>query len=257
MSIIDICNEALAKNQFMDTIPADADLTAPVGKAQTVCARFVDSSRRAILRMGPWGSIMKRTPLAKDGWEAATEYELLDLLVTALGVFACTTAGTSGATVPTWSTTAAVTDGTAVWTFQYAIKVQLPAEHYYGLDYAYAVPEECVNLVEVRTKAGKRVHFEFERGVLYSDSEEPVLNYIPDEEDDTVYDVLLRSVVVLQLASDIAYPMTNNHENEIAYAQAATSIARAAFRKAKAEQRQGTPPSEPWVEGIFNERYTP
>jgi len=56
-------------------------------------------------------------------WEASTAYSLGDYCVPATAskngfVYKCTTAGTSGATEPTWPTTygATVTDGTVVWT---------------------------------------------------------------------------------------------------------------------------------------------
>jgi len=54
-----------------------------------------------------------------DAWAAATAYTTSDYIEMAGKVYHCTTAGTSGATAPTWPTTGTVADGAGalVWTF--------------------------------------------------------------------------------------------------------------------------------------------
>jgi len=257
VAIIDICNAALMKNHHMDMIPDTADLDDPVGKAQVVCARFVDQSRREALRLGPWTCILKRVLLARAEWEAEKEYEAGDMVVAGTSVYKVTTAGTSGAGEPTWPAIGTVVDGSVTWAYQYDTLQPLPDENYTGLAYAYAIPSDYINQIEVRDSAGSLVHFEMERGILYADSEDPVLNYVPDEQDDELYDPMLREVVITQLAAAIAYPLTNSHENEVAFSQAAAAIAQASFNKTRREKRQGMPTSEPWVDGIFDERYNP
>ena len=257
MSVIDICNEALAKNHHMEKIPFDADLANPVGKAQLVCSSVYAQSRRAALRLGPWTCILKRIKLATDTWAAKTTYAAGDMIACGFSVFTCTTAGTSGATAPTWPLAGTIADGSAVWTFAYTTLGKKPDENYTGLSYSAPLPFDYIIEKEVTDTSGKLVHFELERGVLYTDTAEPILIYVPDETDDLLYDPLLREVVVLQVACAIAYPLSGSRENEVAFSQSAQGIAVAAFKKTKQERRQGVPPSEQWIDGIFQERYRP
>jgi hypothetical protein len=257
VAIIDICNAALAKNHYMEPIPDTADLDYPTGKAQTVCARFITQSRRTVLRMGPWTCVMKRTPLTKDAWEGLTDYEAGDRIAGSGSVFECTSAGTSGAAEPAWPSQGTVVDGTGTWTWRYDVLADLPDYNYTGLAYAFCIPDDYLMQIEVRDESGVPVHFEMERGVLYADEESPVLNYVPDEEDDGLYDPMLREIVITQLAGSIAYPLTNSHENEVAFSQAAAAMAQAAFKKTRREKRQGPPSSEPWMDGVFDGRYIP
>lgn len=54
-----------------------------------------------------------------SAWAAATAYVLNDEIIMAGKIYKCTTAGTSGATAPTWPATGTVADGAGalVWTF--------------------------------------------------------------------------------------------------------------------------------------------
>lgn len=54
-----------------------------------------------------------------DAWAAATAYSLNDLIYESGNVYKCTTAGTSGASEPTWPASGTVADGAGalVWTF--------------------------------------------------------------------------------------------------------------------------------------------
>lgn len=252
MSAIDICNAALVKNHHIEAIPDTADLTNPVGKAQILCARFYDLARRESLRLAPWTCVKKRVILAKDEWEASTEYAIGDKIVSGGAVWECTTAGTSAAV---WAGLAA--DGTVGWTNRYDTLGPLPTENLTGLAYAFALPADYINQIEVQDSSGKIVHFELERQILYSNVAAPVLIYVPDEIDDLMWDDLLKDVIITQLAGKIAYGITGSHENEVAYAQAAMGLAQAATMKTKREARQGAAEGIIWAEGIFEPRRTP
>lgn len=54
---------------------------------------------------------------AATTWVETTAYTLDATVVAGGNLYKCTTAGTSGATAPTWPASGTVTDGTAVWTF--------------------------------------------------------------------------------------------------------------------------------------------
>jgi hypothetical protein len=257
MSIISICNEALAKNHEMAAIPDDADLDAPVGKIQTIAARFYPGARRAALRLAEWTCILARLSLARERWEAEAEWEAGDRIVAGLDVFECTTAGTSGADEPTWPATGTVGDGTVTWTYRHNAMAALPEQNSTGLAYAYALPADYILKKVAITPSGEKIHAEIERGILYADAPEVILVYVPDETDDSLYDPLLREVVVAQVASAFAYPLTGKHDNEVAYAQAAMSLAAAAMVRTKQEHRDGPPASEPWAAGLFEERSHP
>lgn len=131
------------------------------------------------------------------------------------------------------------------------------ADNFTGLAYAWDLPDGYVNQIDVTDTSGNPVHFEIEAGVMFTDCEDPVLIYVPDETDDTKWDPILREVVVSQLASKLSYPLTGAHDNEIAYAKAAIGLASIGQKATKREHRQGPPPSEPWVEGLFDERRIP
>jgi len=257
VSVIDICNEALAKNHHMEKIPFDANLDNPIGKAQIVCSSFYAQGRRAALRLGPWTCIIKRIKLATAEWEASTIYAVGDQIACGFSVFICTTAGTSGETAPLWPGYGTASDNTVIWTFSYATIEEKPADNFTGFSNAAPVPADYIMLKEVTDTSGNLVHFEYERGILYTDTSNPVLIYVPDEEDDTVYDSLLREVVIMQVASAIAYPLSGSRENETAFAQSAQGMAVAAFKKTKQERRQGVPPAEEWIDGIYPKRYNP
>lgn len=255
MSVIDVCNAALRKNHHMALIPPTADLDNPVGKAQEVCAEFHAQARRAILRLSSWPSVTKRIYLQKDRWAAATAYAEDDRVVESSAVYKCTTAGTSGVVAPVWPASGAVADNTTEWTFEYNVKAQPPDENLTQYSYAYAVPEDIVRMIEVQDIEGTPVDFESERHIIYANSDEPILRYIPDEEDDELWDPLLKEAIVTQLASMISYPLTGSHENEVAYAQAAANLVNAASKKARREARQGPPDGNQWADELFGERF--
>lgn len=249
---IEICEKALLKINIEDPLPADA-LTNPQDKASRACARFYPDARRQVFRLAAWTCITRRLALCKEVWAAASAYSLGDLVVGATGVYECTTAGTSGATEPTWPTSGTVTDGTVVWTFRYATARALQADNYTGKAYQYAIPLDFMRKVAVTDTSGEPQPFRMERGVLFADSEEIVLVYVYDATDPDEWDPLLEAAVVLMLASSIAYPILGTHENEVAFAQGSRGLAREAELNTLRERRQGPRPSDPWIAGLFPE----
>lgn len=78
----------------------------------------------------------------EQDWVASTAYALGDRVIPAAHnghAYVCTTAGTSGASAPTWPTTqgATVTDGTAVWTEAGADGVEYQQINFSELGLAY------------------------------------------------------------------------------------------------------------------------
>lgn len=249
---LDICTRAVRQCHSMDAI---ASLTAPVGKATVLCATFYDDARREVLRMGSWTCVTLRLALTKDAWAASTVQALGDQIYADGAVWECTTAGTTGASAPTWPTppTLTVNDNGVVWTFVYLI-LATPGDNYTGYEYAFAVPADYINQIEVTDENALAVNFLLEAGVLYTDCDAPIFVYIPDADDVTVWDPLLAGAVVMYLASKVAYPLTGSHEDEQAFAQSGAAIIAAAAQKTQREKRQGPGPSEPWMPDLFPNR---
>lgn len=66
-----------------------------------------------------WRAILPSGTLCHTKWVASTAYALNTVIAPGNGkTYICTTAGTSGATQPTWTDSDTVTDGTAVWAYQ-------------------------------------------------------------------------------------------------------------------------------------------
>jgi len=253
MTDIGICQRALSKLNVEDILPADA-LTNPLDKVSRACAAFYADARRQVFRLASWTCITKRLLLCRNTWTALAVHALGDLVIGATGVYLCTTAGTSGASAPTWPTSGTVADGTVTWTFQYTTARALQANNYTGKLYQFAVPLDFLRKIAVTDASGTDQAFRFEAGVLFSDASEIVLVYVYDSITPDEWDPLLEAAVVLMLASEIAYPITGTHENEVAFAQAARGLAREAELNTLREKRQGPKPSDPWMAELWPER---
>ncbi len=254
----DICNRALRKIHASDVVLSTfrSDNT----KAAKVCAQFYDDARATVLRLSPWSCIMKRILLASNAWAAAYAYDVDDLVYGTqaggtVSVYKCTTAGTSGATHPTWPATATVSDGSVVWTFQYNILATPATANWTGKTYAFGIPSDYIGKVDTTDEYGVTVEAYVERGVLYtSGAESVVLVYVPDETSPDLWDSLLREVIVTQLASMIAYPVTGSKEMEVALANAAMAMVTSAQTKTKTEHKTGAPPTDWWMPNLFDNR---
>lgn len=250
---IDICQKALLKINQENVLPVDS-LTNPVGKAARACAAFYADARRQVFRLASWTCITKRLALCKEVWEDGWPYALGDQIVGGLGVWKCTTPGTSGGTEPDWTDTSPITDGNAVWTFQYATERALKADNYTGKAYQYAMPADYLRKITFTDQYGASQPFDHEGGVVFSDVDSLVLVYVYDSTVPDEWDALLEAAVVLMLASAIAYPVSGSHEDEAAFAQGARSLAREAELNTLREKRRGPQPSDPWISGLFPDR---
>jgi hypothetical protein len=250
---IQVCEAALRKNHQMETLPADA-LTAPTGKAALLCASFYDQARKEVLRLAAWGGLTVRRRLAGASWEPAKAYALDDLVASGQSAYRCVLAGTSGNSLPDFSTTAPTDDATVEWAHEYLALSALPTENLTGRANTFLVPSDIVKQVGVSDALGERVDFLYEGGVLYSDAPEVVLVYVLDSTDVSSWDPLLTEAITVQLASKLAYPLTGSHENESGFSQAAMAIARAATAETRREKRAGPAQADPWLSGLYQSR---
>ncbi len=121
-----------------------------------------------------------------------------------------------------------------------------------GYLYAFSLPDDYVNQVEITDAFGKKIDAEIEGKVLYCDSQAPVLTYIPDDDNPEHWDSLLEEAICTQFASAIAYPITGDHANEVAFAQAAGQMIAQAVVKTAREKKQGARLGSEWFPGLFN-----
>ncbi|MEN6430906.1 MAG: hypothetical protein ABFC80_08740, partial [Coriobacteriales bacterium] len=148
-------------------------------------------------------------------WITLTAYYVGDVVSWDTGkVYACITAGTSGATGPT-GTDDDITDGTAHWKY---CGTPRPA----GLtafEYAYIVPADCLRISKVlcedqASEDDPGQPYKLEGIAIYCDDEVTVLKYVYQETDPTVWDRLLRTAVAHRLAAEIAYQVTGEENKK-------------------------------------------
>lgn len=257
---IDIVNRALRKNHVNDLILSSEDgtLDQAIGDARAlqIVREVYKESRQQVLRLAPWTCIQTRKLLASSyertpGTQIAKGTLTVGRHTGVYSVYKCTTAGISGAGDVTWPATGTVTDGTAVWQFQYDVKAEPPETNLTGYLYGSPLPADYLNQVEVTDAFGKKIDFMLEGHILYTNTKDPVLIYTPDQENPDLWDPLLAEAICTQLASAIAYPITGDHGNEIAFAQASAQIVQQAVRQSAREKNQGAPMGAEWYPGLF------
>ena len=259
MTEIEIANIGLSKlHNTMSLTSSDGTLTnaTSTGTATTLAKLHFPRARQQILRLADWTCIQKRKQLASQNRETSTEYALGDLVIgvhtTIASVYKATVAGKSGAGAVTWPTSATVVDGEVTWTFQHDVSQDLPADNFSGYEYMSPIPTDYVRRVKVADEDGLFIEAELEANVLYCNDPNPILIYIPDEDDPTKWDPLLCEAIANKFASYMAYPLTGSHENEIALAQAAMKLSRKAVDMTGREKQHGRILPEPWMPGLFN-----
>lgn len=262
MTEIDIVNRSLTKNHVLDEVASSDGTVANIsstGLSATLAKRFYSDARRQMFRLAPWTCIQTRKQLAGATREASTSYSLGDQVVgsrtvgqaTVYSVYKCSTAGSTGSGAVTWPASGTVSDGTAVWTYQYDVIATLPASNYSGYRYGYPLPVDYVNQVDVTSSNGRKVEFAIEGHHVFCDIVDPILVYVPDEDDPNRWDPLLTEAIVLQVASSFAYPLTGSHENEIAFAQMAMGVVQQAITKSMREKQHGWIANDQWFPGLF------
>lgn len=142
----------------------------------------------------------------------------------------------------------------AAWTCLMAREklTEADGDNFTGYAFKMALPEDYIRQVEVTDTFGKLIDFTIEGAYLYTDDPGPILTYIPDDENPEHWDPLLAEVVCTQFASAIAYPLTGDHQNEIAFAQAAAQMIYQAVNQTTKERSQGAKMGVEWFPGLFN-----
>lgn len=75
-----------------------------------------------------WRAILEAGTLCHTKWVTGAAYALNEVIAPGNGkTYICTTAGTSGASEPTWPGSGTVSDGAAVWTYQAALTLKYDA----------------------------------------------------------------------------------------------------------------------------------
>lgn len=133
-----------------------------------------------------------------------------------------------------------------------ALVANTTAENLTNRAYAFDPPDDFIRQIDVVDSEGQRVDFLYEAGLFFSDTEAPIIIYVPDATDPAKWDPLLRETIITQLASMIAYPLTGSHENELAFAQVAASLADNADTLSRRERRQGHKLADPWMADLFD-----
>lgn len=259
MTEVDIVNRALAKNHVAERIiSSDGTLAnaTSTGLATTLAKELYQPSRQQILRILPWTCLRSRKRLAMQPREAIRHYRLKELVVGShdgiWSVYEATVAGISGSGTVTWPASGTVSDGEVTWNFLYNVKGDVLDEILNGFIYAFPLPDDFLAQVEIQNSFGKNIVSIIEGSYVFSDSQEPVLVYIPDSKDPDSWDSLLQEVIVTHTASALAFPLTGSHENEIAFAQAASSLIQQASASSLREHRQGQKEGSIWFPGLFD-----
>ena len=241
----DICTRALRAIGDA-TILTDDMFTAPAGKQEQACALFYDDARRETLQSSDWTCLAKRVRLSGDEWAASRSYAEDAYLYADGNVYRATTGGTSGAAAPTWPDTSTVADGSVVWTFQYAVLAAPSADNFTKYAYAFPVPEDYIRQINVTTESGEDVAFAYERQTLYTDEEFPVLVYVPDSNDVTLWDPKLIDTVVIRLAAKLTLSIPGDGQKYAMLEQKAAQVQPDAIRKSRREARGGPQKPAPW-----------
>lgn len=125
-------------------------------------------------------------------------------------------------------------------------------ENHTDFMYPLPLPEDYIIQIEVFNPSNRKIDFEIQGNVLFTDERNPLLLYVYDETNPTKWDPLLLEAVTVQFASSIAYPITGDHQNEVAFAQASASIIQQAVLKTVKEKRQGAKMGAEWFPGLFD-----
>ena len=83
------------------------------------------NTKAQTLASAEWRAMLESGVLAHTKWVTGTAYALNTVIAPGNGrTYSCTTAGTSGASEPTWPEADTVSDGGAVWTYQSALTLK-------------------------------------------------------------------------------------------------------------------------------------
>ena len=128
-------------------------------------------------------------------------------------------------------------------------------ENLTGKAYAFDLPKDYLRRVDVEDGNGKKIPFMIEGSFGYTDATDSVvLVYVYDDKNPAHWDRMLVEAMVLQLASEIAYPLAGDVEKVNQLAASAMQIAEETIDQTRREHRTGTPSYREWSPGLFENR---
>ena len=146
-------------------------------------------------------------------WAASTAYVVDDLVSNDTGkVYVCITAGTSDSSGGPTGTTTDITDNTAHWAY-YGTPPKNRTTH----TYTYILPPDCLRILKIPDltadeESDQGVQYLREGHWIYCSQDESHIRYIKQEDNADNWDDLLKSTIVLRIASVIAYDVTGHRD---------------------------------------------
>lgn len=196
----------------------------------------------------------KETSSATNNWchgGNAVKYYVGDLVSWNEGrVWACITAGTTGTGTPPTTASSGyptdITDGTVHWKY-----VGQPPANMTTHLYQYVIPYDCLRILKIPTAAAalesdQGAQYRREGVCIYTDEPTAWIQYVKLETDPSNWDSLLQEAVVLKIASDIAFDVTNLSSKAENLYQEFTSMYATARVIALNEGAEGTPEQPRW-----------
>ena len=195
----------------------------------------------------------KEASSATNNWchAGSTAYYVNDLVSWDAGkVFACITAGTTAAATPPTSGSSGypsdITDGTVHWKY-----LGTPPANMTVYGYQYIVPPDCLRILKIpddtaQLESEQGYQYKREGICIYTDLVDAWCYYVRQETDPTIWDALLQEVVVLKLASDIAFDVTGNEAKAKSLYDKFAGMYATARPIALNEGAEGTPDVDRW-----------
>lgn len=229
MTSLEIINLALARIGAQ-SISSEAS----TDRNAVVAVREYPFARDEVIRSLFWPSLITRAALDDEDsleWVTLTAYSAGDYCSNNNNLYLCITAGTSGATAPS-TTSTDITDGSVHW--KYIATFTNNTDYIYQ----YVVPYDCMRLISVSDDEFKR-----EGRFIFSDYPDAIAKYVKKSTDPDEWDVLMQKAISLRLASSIADNISGGKVNVQAIQNEYLTILRqaqgAAADEGSEEEEQG------------------
>ena len=194
-----------------------------------------------------WAYVEASTAINNWAARPLTAYVVGDLVSSDAGkVYVCITLGTTAAATPPTGTSSDITDGTAHWAYY-----GTPPHNMTVYGYQYVMPPDCLRILKLPNLAASKesdqgVQYQREGNWSYCDQDDSSIRYIKREEDPTRWDALLRAVVALRLATEIAFQITGKESQVKLLNDQLGQFLATARVVAMNEDSEGTPELERW-----------